>query len=132
MPSAISVCIGATTTLCGPDGNFSYAWTGPNAFTATTKCITVGKGTYNLVVTDLATGCKSDGCSGTITENPKPPCSVTPNATSVCIGGTATLCGPDGNFSYAWTGPNGFTADTKCITVGKGTYNLVVTDLVGG
>jgi hypothetical protein len=40
------------------ESNLSYAWTGPNGFTATTKDLAnVLPGTYSLKVTDAATGC---------------------------------------------------------------------------
>lgn len=68
-----------------------------------------------------------------------PPCIIVPNAEYI-IGddGTATICGPDFPeaipiYTYAWTGPGGFTATTRCITVSEpGTYNLTVTSLVTG
>ena len=119
------VCPGETVEICGPVGNFSYAWsTG-----ATTRCITVGAGTYSLVITDLATGCVSNNnCAVTIVENPRPTCAIIAPDTQVCPGETVEICGPVGNFSYAWsTG-----ATTRCITVGAGTYSLVITDLATG
>jgi uncharacterized repeat protein (TIGR01451 family) len=59
------VCAGQTVEICGPEGNFGYAWsTG-----ATSRCIDVGAGTYSLVITDLASGCvSSNECSVTIRE----------------------------------------------------------------
>jgi hypothetical protein len=69
-----------------------------------------------------------------------PPCIVIPTAEYI-IGddGTATICGPEWPdpltplYTYAWTGPGGFTATTRCITVSEpGTYNLTVTSLVNG
>ena len=116
------VCPGETVEICGVEGNFSYAWsTG-----ATTRCITVGAGTYSLVITDLASGCVSNNsCAVTIIEDPRPTCSIEANDTHVCPGETVEICGPEGDFSYAWsTG-----ATTRCITVGAGTYSLVITDL---
>ncbi|MEO6461842.1 MAG: DUF11 domain-containing protein, partial [Candidatus Eisenbacteria bacterium] len=110
------VCPGETVEICGPEGNFSYAWsTG-----ATTRCITVGAGTYSLVITDLASGCVSGNtCSVTIIEDPRPTCVITALDTQICPGETVKICGPEGNFSYAWsTG-----ATTRCITVGAGTYS---------
>jgi hypothetical protein len=50
---------GTTAALCGPTGNYSYSWsTG-----ATTRCISVGPGSYSLQITDLATGCQSTPCT---------------------------------------------------------------------
>src|SRR5688572_3736689 len=119
------ICPGETVQICGPEGNFSYAWSNG----ATTRCITVGAGTYSLVITDLGTGCVSNNpCSVTITENPRPNCSISAPDTNLCPGETVQICGPEGNFSYAWS--NGAT--TRCITVGAGTYSLVITDLATG
>ena len=119
------VCPGETVEICGPVGNFSYAWsTG-----ATSRCITVGIGTFSLVITDLATGCVSNNnCQVTIVENPRPNCEITARSLSICPGETTEICGPVGNYSYAWsTG-----ATTRCITVGAGTFTLTITDLGSG
>ena len=131
-PPSASVCVGGTTQLCGPEGNFGYAWSrNGQPLAETTRCITVGVGNYSLVITDRATGCVSNNtCQATVTENPPPPCTITPATASVCIGGTTQLCGPVGNFGYAWS-RNGqpLAETTRCITVGVGNYSLVTTDL---
>ena len=62
------------TVFCGPPTepigfdlgaglNYSYAWTGPNGFSASTPTIDLGPdecGEYNLVVTDLDNSCSDD------------------------------------------------------------------------
>jgi uncharacterized repeat protein (TIGR01451 family) len=59
------VCAGETVEICGPEGDFSYAWSNG----AVTRCITVGAGTFSLVITDDASGCvSSNPCSVTIVE----------------------------------------------------------------
>ena len=119
------VCPGETVQICGPEGNYSYAWSNG----AVTRCITVGAGTYSLVITDLSSGCVStNNCSVTIVEDPRPNCSISAPDTQICPGETVQICGPEGNYSYAWS--NG--AVTRCITVGAGTYSLVITDLATG
>jgi hypothetical protein len=57
---------GTTGELCGPSGNYSYLWNNG----ATTRCITVGPGTFSLKVTDLQTRCQSPSCSFTIKKVP--------------------------------------------------------------
>jgi hypothetical protein len=52
----------------------------------------------------------------------QPTCSIA-GGLVVCSGGTTELCGPVGPYTFAWS--NGDTA--RCITVGTGTYSLVVT-----
>jgi len=85
-------------------------------------------GTYHLTVTNGTTGCSSNG-SHDLAVNSKPVCSIT-GPTETCQGQGVQLCGPDGNFGYAWTGPAGYTADSKCISVSTaGDYSLVITDL---
>src|SRR6185369_15743305 len=129
-PDGNAICLGATAHLCGPAGNFGYLWA-PGG--ETTQCIDVSPtttSTYTLVVTDLTTQCASAGCPYTLTVNPPPPCTVTgPDGNAICIGATAHLCGPAGNFGYLWA-PGGQT--TQCIDVSPTTtttYTLVVTDL---
>ncbi len=123
-----AVCDGQTTQLCGPDGSFTWHWTGPGGYTADTRCITVGAaGTYSLTVTDPVNHCSLTG-SHDLAVNPKPQCSITGPA-SICQGASAQLCGPDGNYSYSWTGPSGYTNSNRCITVSAaGNYQLVVMD----
>ncbi len=119
------VCPGETVQICGPAGDFSYLWnTG-----ATTRCITVGAGTYSLVITSTATGCAGNNtCEVTIVEDPRPVCEITSDKDAVCQGETARLCGPEGPYSYLWsTG-----ATTRCIDVGAGTYSLVITNTQTG
>ena len=119
-----SVCTGGSAEFCGPDvAGLAYKWsTG-----ATTRCITVSAAsTYTLEVTDQ-NGCKST-CNKTLTIIDNPNCVITgPN--SICEGGSAQFCGPDGaGLAYKWS--NGAT--TKCITVAAaGTYTLEVTDQNG-
>ncbi|MBC7975601.1 MAG: DUF11 domain-containing protein, partial [Myxococcales bacterium] len=120
-----NVCPGETVQICGPEGNYSYAWSNG----AVTRCITVGAGTYSLVITDLAGGCVSDNpCSVTIVENPRPVCSIDAPDTRVCGDETVQICGPEGDYTYLWS--NGAT--TRCINVGAGTYSLVITNQATG
>jgi uncharacterized repeat protein (TIGR01451 family) len=125
-----AICSGGTANLCGPEstppGNFTYAWTGPGPFTATTRCVDVGDvGIYRLVVTDTRTLCISEECTHTLSVGTPPTCSIT-GAELICEGAETVLCGPSGDFTYAWSG--GITATTRCVTVGAGTYTLVITD----
>jgi flagellar hook capping protein FlgD len=127
-------CAGQTVSLCGPSGAFTYAWTGPGGFTSSAACVSVGAGgTYQLVVTDPATGCSSNPCTHDVTFSTAPtPCAITGPA-SGCAGQTVSLCGPSGAFTYAWTGPAGFTSSAACVSVGVGgTYQLFVTDPATG
>ncbi|MBX7180480.1 MAG: T9SS type A sorting domain-containing protein [Bacteroidia bacterium] len=125
-----TICQGASTTLSAGAGFTSYAWTGPNGFTATTQSITAtAAGTYTVGATN------SGGCTGTasatVTVNAGPTPTITGNL-NVCNGSSTTLDGGAGFSTYAWTGPSGFTASTQTITAtAAGTYNLTVTDANG-
>ncbi|UCB52413.1 MAG: hypothetical protein JSV10_10605, partial [Candidatus Zixiibacteriota bacterium] len=65
-------------------------------------------------------------------------CDVTPDADSVCLGSdasfTASASGGIPQYTYDWTGPAGFTANTATIIVANvqsinaGTYQVIVTD----
>jgi len=70
-----------------------------------------------------------------------PSCSIAPDSQEVCAGGSATFTatgsGPAGPFTFAWTGPAGFTATGETITINDaqaanaGTYTATVTDANG-
>jgi hypothetical protein len=120
-------CPGGSSVLTGPAG-FFYRWnTG-----ATTQSITVTQtGTYTLTITDKVTGCSST-LSAQFTIVPKPVATIS-GPDRFCEGTTATLCGPTGPYRYQWTGANGFTAQTRCITTeATADYHLVVTDTLTG
>ena len=117
-----SICAGGSTSLCALPGAKSYSWnTG-----ATTQCINVfGSGNYTVTVTG-ANGCTSS-CSKSVTVNTPLTCSIT-GATSICSGGSTTLCAPSGASTYGWS----TEATSSCITVNSaGTYSVVVTDANG-
>jgi hypothetical protein len=130
-----ATCAGSATTLtaqpAGGSGTYSYAWSGPNSFTASTPTISVsGAGQYTVTVTD-SSGCTASG-SGMLTVN-QPPL-VTVNTASICAGSATTLtASPSGGttpYSYAWS--NG--ASTASITVSPSsttTYTVMVTDKNG-
>ena len=73
----------------------------------------------------------------------EPPCTLTctidPPSQTICDGGSATFtCTNSGGFpdyTYSWTGPNGFSANTAAITIypahaaDAGAYRCIVTDI---
>jgi gliding motility-associated-like protein len=140
-------CHGDTTgtinvTVNGGNPAYTYAWTGPNGQTGTgSSYINAGAGTYTVVVTD-ANGCSASGTitltepsfsvSGTLTPQ------LYPGGQNIsCFGGNngsidLATSGGTQPYTFAWTGPNGFTASTEDISsLYAGTYDITITDANG-
>ncbi|MFZ1687576.1 MAG: hypothetical protein WAU70_09155, partial [Flavobacteriales bacterium] len=115
-----------TSVMLLASGNGSFAWTGPNGFTSGDQNPTVGvAGTYVLTVTG-ANGCTSTAQADVILNNAAPGAQAT-GGELTCNSTTVTLIG-NGNGSFAWTGPNGFSStDQNPIASDPGTYILTVT-----
>ena len=125
------LCEGQEGQLCATPGMASYAWTGPNGFTASTQCVTIdATGDYAVTITD-DNGCRSHCGIGVKVREPLV-CRIKAETHAICEGETTEFCGPDAMQSYEWTGPGGFTASTQCITIGvAGVYELTITDAAG-
>lgn len=135
-------CFGAATGAIGitPSGGtppYTFAWTGPGGFTATTQDLSLlAAGDYSLILSD-ANGCSMAFASlATVTENPA--MTATFNISDVtCSGGSDGSINPNASggkpsYTYSWTGPFGFTASTKNISgLVAGIYILTVTDNLG-
>jgi hypothetical protein len=53
------------------------------------------------------------------------PCTISGPPTW-CGDGPAVLCGPEGDWAYEWSGPEGFASGDRCISVSvPGTYTLI-------
>ena len=129
----------AIVNVTGGTASYSYAWTGPGAFTAATQSISgLVPGTYTVLVTD------GHGCTATSNYTVTEPSQITSLSgpffvvTNVSCNGsnngainlTFTAQGGSGAFSYAyaWTGPGVFTATTEDISsLAPGTYNVIIT-----
>lgn len=131
-------------TISGGSGTYTYLWSGPGAYSATTKDISgLVAGTYSATVRDV------NGCilmpmpSFTLTQ-PDPLIIGSTSSVSTegshninCNGGTGSIDitvtgGSTGNYSYSWSTTNGSglvqgLADQSGLSAG--TYHLVVTDL---
>ncbi|HRP80296.1 MAG TPA: choice-of-anchor L domain-containing protein [Flavobacteriales bacterium] len=116
---------------------YTWAWTGPNGFTASSEDIaSVAAGAYSVVVTD-ANGCTASRSfsvvqPGLFTVNAD--VSTYGNANVSCVGssdGTIDLdvSGAVPPYSFAWSGPNGFTSDQEDLSnLHAGTYQVSITD----
>jgi hypothetical protein len=139
------VCTGSPLTLSGgPAGMTTYSWTGPDGFTANTRNPIVSPsatgamaGVYSLKVTNTS-GCTSAAATTTVVVNALPVATAASNS-PICAGSLLTLSGgPAGMTTYSWTGPDGFTANTRNPTVSPsatgamaGIYSLKVTNASG-
>ncbi len=134
------LCHGGTTgaidlAVDGGSGPYTYAWNGPNAFTATTEDLgTLAAGTYHVGVTD------ANGCSATtsITLQQPAPITSTADITTTQCQGSATGAidlmpgGGEGGYTYLWTGFPAYSATSEDISaLSAGVYTVVITDAVG-
>jgi gliding motility-associated-like protein len=113
---------------------YTYSWNGPSGFTASTQDLSgLSAGLYTLIVTD-GNGCVSKPLDDYISQ----PALLTATASMtnevscnnendgaaevVALGGTTP-------YSYAWTGPLGFSSAVDSITgIITGNYSAIVTD----
>lgn len=136
-------CAGNTVNLTGGGtGAVSWAWSGPNSFSASTQNASVvnaqtnATGTYTITA---ANTCGNTTATVTATVNDIPlSVTATANPTAVCPGTVLNLSGSaSGAASYAWTGPNTFTSTQLNNTISnfqainEGTYTLNATNACG-
>lgn len=120
---------------------FTFEWTGPDGFTSDQQDLDgLAPGQYCVTVTDGA-GCVASGCATIAEENTlqfafEELSDYTCFPIS-CFGATdgsvnIEITGGSGIYTYAWTGPDDFTADTQDISgLGAGVYTVTVTDSEG-
>jgi len=118
-------CVGATVQLNGTGGG-TYAWTGPNGFTASIQNPTIpastmaAAGTYNLTATNA--GCVSTA-STTVVMNALPIVNAGA-AQTVCTGTPVTLTGT-GATTFSWN--NGVTQSVAFTPASTTTYTVTGT-----
>ena len=137
--TAANVCYGSPINLnAGGVGVSSYTWTGPNTYTSAiqnptiTNASTVNTGNYSVSVTD------GNGCSASqvvpVNVYPQLVINAASSASMVCSGNAINLSGTGGG-SYAWAGPNGYTAGVQNPTISNaaiaasGVYTMTVTNI---
>ncbi|GAB2777157.1 hypothetical protein GCM10027275_20170 [Rhabdobacter roseus] len=123
-----SIKLTATVT---PDNNqYTYSWSGPNAFVSTEKEPVVSEaGTYTLTVTNPASGCTASD-TALVTKDNELPGATAVGDTLTCAQITVTLKGSSQaeGVTYTWTGPGSFTSNLQNPQVSvPGTYTLTVT-----
>jgi hypothetical protein len=138
--NATLTCTNPNVVLTGSSATpgVTYSWTGPNNFSAPGSSVTVATpGNYVVTVTNPVNGCSSAVTASAVTQNLIIPIGVSTitsnklscNVTSVSVTANSSTSGA----TYAWTGPQGFTADTRVIsaTLG-GAYTVTVTNPANG
>jgi gliding motility-associated-like protein len=118
------VCSGATINLSATSNlsGVTYSWTGPNGFSSTSQNpvlqnVTIAaSGTYSVTVN--SNGCISPAATIAIVVNSAAALSAANNG-SICAGTTLSLSATStqGNLSYIWTGPNGFSSTLQNPTI---------------
>ena len=142
-PSSAVICAGttATFTASGINGSggapYTYAWTGPNGFTATTASITVGiAGTYSVIVSDKNGVPTESPCTVNLVVNNNPLPSV--DDEQACVGSTATFSTASvPGYSYQWylnnvmisgATSNSYTTPALSLADNGGVYKVIVID----
>jgi gliding motility-associated-like protein len=121
------------TTISGGTPNFTYSWTGPMGYTSSDEDISLlVAGSYQLTVTDDL-GCVEIMAPQDVTE--PPPVTATETHVDIdCFGadnGSVDLSPAGGTapYTFAWTGPGAFSANTEDISgLEPGAYSVTVTD----
>ena len=130
-------CNGASTGAVnitasgGYNTAYTYAWTGPASFTATTEDLSNRPaGVYNVTVTD-AGGC-TQGATATITQ-PAALAATTVVTNVLCNGASTgavnlTVTGGTAPYTYSWSGTSFTSALEDLSARPAGTYTVTVTD----
>ena len=121
-------------TVSGGAGDYDYDWTGPNGYTKNVEDITdLEPGDYSVIVTD------DNDCTqiGDFTVQEASEFNVDALIVDVlCFADSTgsidiTVNGGAGDYTFAWTGPGSYTADTEDIfMIPAGEYFLTITDLL--
>jgi large repetitive protein len=127
-----------TLAVSGGVSPYTYSWTGPSGFTASTKDISsLEAGSYTVTVTD------ANACTRQLTVQITQPGTLTLTGTAVTYnGGVNVSCfgfsngsinitagGGTPSYTYSWTGPNNYSSSNEDISnLSAGIYEVVVTD----
>jgi len=119
-------------TVSGGSGDYNYAWTGDDGFTATSEDISsLVAGDYSIVITDNVSGCQ-DSTTITITNSNSftTQTTVTPATCGQSTGSIdLTVTGSSSNYTYSWSDGALYTATTQDISdIPAGDYEVIITD----
>lgn len=116
-----AICEGNTLQLSAANiTGATYSWTGPSGFVSSNQNPVINNallrngGTYTAIVS--VNGCKGPASSTTAIVNPLPgPVNIVTSG-PVCEGRSVRLIADSVTAgSYSWSGPNGFTANTRTV-----------------
>lgn len=121
-------CQGATISLTTtPVAGATYAWNGPNGFTATGQSVTIPNaiasmsGTYSVTATAGPAVCLTT-TSVSVTATPI----VTANSETICSGSSATITA-NGAATYSWAPATGLSATTGSVVTANPTATTTYT-----
>lgn len=127
----------ADVQLTTNGNSFQYAWSGPNAYSASTSKVTSLKnGVYNLKVTDVASGCTATAQTQIIMPTVVA-VQISAIKNALCSGAATGEVGTQSSggrtpYSYNWSGPNSYFASAANINnAAAGTYIVTLTDSSG-
>jgi hypothetical protein len=123
-----SICEGSNLSMVA-SGASTYAWSGPNNFTATEANPSINNVALSESGIYTVNGTFASGCIGSATTlvavNTLPTISVTP--TTVCVGGSVTINGNANLFS--WSGASSFTSTSiNQSFAGAGNYEVAASN----
>ncbi|MBA4852992.1 PKD domain-containing protein [Emticicia sp. BO119] len=154
LDSIKTACLGQDLTLspnnAASNSNLKYVWTGPNHFRNESSYALVSysttadmAGIYTLTITDLNGECQEPfvATQRIVLNDCTSECTLTASSSSssyyICPGGSVFLSSRlsqiGGNYSFSWTGPNGFTSTNQNVTITDlsesmaGVYTVTVT-----
>lgn len=135
--NSATICAGKCATLtASPSGGtspYNYVWNPAGQTTQTIVVCPTFSTTYTVTVMDATSSTAT--ATASVTVNPSPVANAGSDAT-LCSCGTMQFSGSGGG-TYAWSGPNSFSASSQnptivCITtLYTGTYTLVITNANG-
>jgi hypothetical protein len=123
-------CGGAAVTVTANTAATQFSWSGPLGFTANTASPAVPQaGQYTVTVTG-ANGCSATASVTVNGDTQMPTLNATGGAISCATPSLALSATTNAtNPGFAWTGPNGFTANTANPSISAvGSYTVVVTN----
>ncbi|HJT74780.1 MAG TPA: hypothetical protein VJ720_12190, partial [Chitinophaga sp.] len=127
-------CAGGTQIIVTPSTSVSsYSWTGPNGFTSTLQNPVVNAGGQYIVTATSSGGC-TVSVPVTVTEDKAIP-DLTATGGTIGCSSAATLNASSSvaNAEYSWTGPGGFTSNSRNPSVNTvGTYTVTVKNPANG